>query len=247
MLRKLNFTERVRIPKSDFRVTLRRDRDGILVFDPMLDLSSIEGLGDAKVCIEAWHQSSFMRFDCGRISDLELPRDRRLTEMDGPSVRFRVKIVDDDHRILAVADDIRVTEGGEGSSRVPLLPVQFSDALGQVPWRIIFEPDSPLLELNNSIDGIEQMAKEDLAFFAFVYPAAVREILTQILLVDKHEAFEDPDDWWSRWIRWASSLTTDPLPSDVDDARQWIEDVVAAFCGAHRTVERLQGSEDEPA
>jgi hypothetical protein len=246
MLRKLNFTERARIPRSDFRVTLRREPDGVLAFDPVLRLQSIAGDGGARVFIEAYHQNSFMRFDCGRVNALSIPADRRLTEIEGSSVRFRVKIVGEEHRILAVADDIRVTEGGAAGQQVPLLPVQFSDAMGQVAWRIAFEPDTPVLELNNQIQEIERIAKESPLFFALVYPAAVREILTQILLVDRHDPFEESDDWWSLWMRWAAQQTSAPLPQELEDAARWIDDVVASFCSANRAVDRIDVRQTEP-
>src|SRR5438045_8102501 len=114
MLRKLNFTERTKIARANVRVTLRRDDDGTLVFDPRL---SFEGLGvspSARVFIEAYYRTSFMRFDCGSIEAFTPPGDRRLTDITGTSVvHFRVKVVDNqanDHRIVAVADDIVVSD-----------------------------------------------------------------------------------------------------------------------------------------
>ncbi len=241
MLRKLNFTERVKLPRNQVRVTLRREADGVLAFDPALSFEGITAPSDARVYIEAYHRTSFMRFDCGSVGALSIPSDRRLTEIDGSSVRFRVKIVDA-HRILAVADDIRVTERAPNASgRVPLLPVQFTDALDQQAWRVVFEPDTPVLELNNRIADIERIARDDTLFFALVYPAAVRAILTQILLIDRHEAFEESTEWWALWIRWAQRYLSAPLPDDPDDAPGWIEDVVAAFASHHRLADRLRG------
>jgi hypothetical protein len=121
---------------------------------------------------------------------------------------------------------------------MPLLPVQFAP-LGQEAWRVLFEPDTPVLELNNTMEGVERMAKEDALFFALVYPAAIRAILTRILLVDRQEAFDDGEEWWSLWLRWAASYTSDPPPSDEDDAPRWIDDVVAAFCTRHAVVDRI--------
>jgi hypothetical protein len=195
------------------------------------------------VFIEAYHRTSFMRFDCGSVGALSIPSDRRLTAIEGSSIRFRIKIVDQ-HRILAVADDIRVTEEApeEAAGMVPLLPVQFTGALGQQAWRVVFEPDTPVLELNNRIEGIESIARDDALFFALVYPAAVRAILTQILLVDGHESFEDPTEWWALWVLWASRQTASAPPADVDDAPSWIEDVVAAFSSHYRLVDRVNGT-----
>ncbi len=220
----------------------------MLAFDPIVSFEGIDAPPDARVYIEAYHRTSFMRFDCGSVSSLSIPADRRLTDIDGASVRFRIKIVDGEnaHRILAVAEDIRVTERApQSAGRVPLLPVQFTDTLDPQAWRVSFEPDSPVLELNNRIAGIANIAKDDTLSFALVYPAAVRAILTQILLIDRHEAFDDATEWWALWMRWASRQTAAPLPADVEDAPAWIEDVVSSFASQYRLIDRINAESGE--
>ena len=251
MLRKLNFTERLKIPRSDVRVTLRRDDEGVLVFDSQLSFDGIDVVPSARVFIEAYYRTSFMRFDCGSVEAFAPPDDRRLTEIDGTGVvRFRVKVVDNDandHRIVAVADDIVVSEEKrDASGLIPLLPVNFTDSLGQQAWRIAFEPNGPVLELNNRVDGIKDLARNDAAFFVLVYPAAVRLVLAQILLVEQHDAHQEGDEWWNHWLRWASRYAT-PLPADPDQASFWIDDAVAAFCDEQKPVDRWRGSRAEPA
>lgn len=249
MLRKLNFTERVRIPRAAVRIILRRESDGVLAFDPSLDFSGLAAPRDARVYIDAHYRTSYMRFDCGTVGGLTIPENRRLSEIDsGSVVRFRVKIVDDttsDRRILAAADDITLSsDSGDGGARVSLLPVNFSD-LGDVPWRVEIEAAGAVLELNNRIDGIERLARNDAAFFALVYPAAVREILVRILLVEGWDDTEEWDEWWSLWLRWGRELVDAPLPADQDERREWIDDVVSAFCGRHRIVEKMHPPQSE--
>src|SRR5947209_9443994 len=100
MLRKLNFTERARMPRSNVRVTLRRGADGVLVFDPRLSFDGVAVPPDTRVFVEAYYRTSFMRFDCGTAGHFAPPEDRRLTDIDSTSlVRFRVKLVDDEHRV----------------------------------------------------------------------------------------------------------------------------------------------------
>ncbi len=164
-------------------VTLRRGADGVLLFDPQLSFEGVAVVPTARVFIEAYYRTAFMRFDCGSVEDFVPPEDRRLTEIDGTSlVRFRMK---------------------ETSGRVPLLPVNFDENLEHQAWRIEFEPEGPVLELNNRIDAIRDVARSDAAFFALVCPAAVRQVLTRILLVDEQDAHQDGDDWWNLWLRWA--------------------------------------------
>lgn len=251
MLRKLNFTDRVKIPRSDVRVTLRRGEDGVLVFDPQLSFDSVAAIPAARVFIEAYYRTSFMRFDCGSVDAFSPPEDRRLTEIDGTSVvRFRVKVVDNtanDHRIVAVADDIVVSEEKrESSGRVPLLPVNFTDTLGQQAWRIAFEPNGPVLELNNRIHAVKDVAKNDAAFFALVYAAAVRQVLAQVLLVEQHDAHQDGEEWWNLWLRWAARYAA-PLPDDPDEAAFWIDEVVSAFCNEQKMIDRWRAARPEGA
>jgi hypothetical protein len=249
MLRKLNFTERAKIARNNVRVTLRRDDTGTLVFDPQLSFDGVTVVPSARVFIEAYYRTSFMRFDCGSVEAFAPPADRRLTEIDGTSVvRFRVKVVDNstnEHRIVAVADDIIVSEEKpETAGRLPLLPVNFSDALGQQAWRLAFESNGPVLELNNRIDDIKNVARNDPAFFALVYPAAVRQILVQILLVDEQDAHEEGDEWWHLWLRWASRFAN-PLPGDAEEAPFWIDDAVAAFCSDQTLIDRWRRAQAE--
>jgi hypothetical protein len=249
MLRKLNFTERAKIPRTHVRVTLRRDDDGVLVFDPLLSFEGVDVIPSARVFIEAYYRTSFMRFDCGSVGSIALPENRRLTEIDGTGVvRFRVKLVDNtmhDHRVIAVADDVIVSEEKpEPGGRMALLPVNFSDALGEQPWRVAFEPNGPVLELNNRIEEVRNVARNDAMFFALVYPAVVREILTHILLVERHDATEEGGDWWSLWLRWAARFAPGAF-SDEESASFWIDDAVAAFCNDRRVVERWRAAGEE--
>jgi hypothetical protein len=240
MLRKLNFTERTKIPRAAVQIALRRENDGVLAFDPVLDLSAVSAPATARVYIEAHYRASYMRFDCGRIDDIALPENRRLADIDSDSVvRFRVKVVDG-HRIIAAADDITVSASpSDNGSRVSLLPVNFRD-LADVPWRVEIEAAGPVLELNNRVDGIERLARHDPAFFALVYPAAVREVLTHILVIEDYEPAEEADEWWSLWMRWARELIDAAVPEDRDERGAWIDDVVTAFCARHRVLEKMR-------
>ena len=247
MLRKLNFTERVKIPRSSVRVQLQRGDDGVLVFDPQVSFDDVSVASGARVFVEAYYRNSFMRFDCGSVESFAPPADRRLTEIDDTNiVRFRVKLVDE-HRIVAVADDIVVSaEKPESAGRMPLLPVNFSEDLGQEAWRVMFEASGPVLALNNRIEGIRDIAKNDAAFFALVYPAAVRQILTQILLVDQQDAHEQGDEWWHLWLRWALRFAA-TLPDDADEAPFWIDEVLSAFCREQKLADRWRAARAEGA
>ncbi|HVS30735.1 MAG TPA: hypothetical protein VMS98_04685 [Thermoanaerobaculia bacterium] len=245
MLRKLNFTERTRIPLSATRIVLRRDAAGVLTFDAALDLTAVAAPPDARVYIEAQYRTSYMRFECGTVGEPRVPEERLLTGIDSDRiVRFRVKIVDDQRRVLASSNDVVVSaESGDTGTRISLLPVNFDD-LGDQVWRIHFEGGQPVLELNNRIEGIERLARSDPAFFALVYPAAVREVLTRLVLLDGADG-EDSGEWPDLWIRWARELVDSALPSGADDRGAWIDDVVVAFCGRHRVADKMRAAEED--
>jgi hypothetical protein len=247
MLRKLNFTDRAKIPRSAVRIELRRGDDGTLAFDPLVTIESFRAPATARVYIEAYYRSSYMRFDCGTVANFAPPSERRLTDIDSDNVvRFRVKVVDDSsghHQIVAVADDISVSAGEPDSgSRRSLLPVNFCD-LGDQLWRVTFDANGPALDLNRRVGGIEVMAKADARFFALVYPAAVREILTNILLVEEYTASDDAEEWWTLWLRWACEVAGTSVPETSDERHGWIEEVVSAFCGRHDVARRFSAAE----
>jgi hypothetical protein len=250
LIRKLNFTDRIKVPRSAVSIALRRDATGLLVFDPLLALTDIALPADARVFVEAFYRASYMRFDCGTVGRPAIPEMRRLTDIDSDNlVRFRVKVVgrslSDEHRVLAASPDITIAAAGPGASgRISLLPVNFRD-LGEQIWRVEIETNQAVLELNSRIASIEQMARTDMKFFALVYPAAVREILTHIVLVEQYGADEEADEWWSLWLRWAAALMPDPLPEDVDDRPAWISSVVAAFCARYELSRSFDALEPE--
>ncbi len=246
MIRKFNYTERRRIPRGRVRITLHRDGEE-LSFDPRIDLDGIDLPSEARVYLEAWYRTSLMRFACGTAGDLRIPRDRRLNEIESRNVvHFRLKVVDESdrhHRILAVADGIRVNEREEdGGEIVTLLPVSFSEDLGQILWNVRFEAEGPVLELNQNLPGIERLARLDPLFVAAVYPSAVREVLHRILLVEDVDPAEAGGDWWDLWLRFATRLSSQPAPgvdTDPETKELWIEEVVRGFASRHATLDRL--------
>lgn len=247
MLKKLNFTERRRLGRNAVEITLRREADGVLAFDARLDLKGKRLDSDARVYVEAHRRTSYMRFDFGRVGAIEPPADRRLVEIESDNlVNFRVKIVDESsrfHRILAVAEGIRVSDREQdASSRMSLLPVEFVREMDEV-WRVSFDSEGPALMLNSSIEGIESKARNDATFFALVYPAVVRQILTRIVMIDGYDEV-DGDEWWGLWLRWAAEMLGEPAPaSDDRDAREaWIDRVVAQFARNQNAAMRYQNA-----
>ena len=79
-------------------------------------------------------------------------------------------------------------------------------------------------------------------FQSLVYPAALREILNRIVRIEEHTDTEDPDDWRSRWLRFAADLPgvgEAPAQEDLDRWDDWIEIAVAAFARRFQTMQQF--------
>ena len=210
-------------------------------FDANVDLDGLDLPDSARLYVEAYYKSSYMRFNLGTVAGRRslTEEERRLTEVDaGDIVYFRVKVVDETSsfgRILADAD--KIAPETAKVKQIPLLPVQPCD-LGELAWRVDFDSDIPVLFVNNRISPrIMDIAKRDPVWHALVIPAAIREVLNRILF------FEDLTDMWidedpyALWLRWGSDLIgSSPPQSDDDDEgaldtekRDWIDQVVVAF------------------
>jgi len=80
------------------------------------------------VFVEAYRQTSWMRFDFRTVGAVTAPKDCSLTEFDSPEdILFRVKVTqaNDTHVLLAEADRIPLTRPEPSDDkRIPLLPVK---------------------------------------------------------------------------------------------------------------------------
>ena len=100
------------------------------------------------------------------------------------------------------------------------------------------------LVVNQRIRNREHV-RSDPAFFALVYPAVVREVLTHILTKGKYDPDSEDDDWCSRWIRFVRPLGMDPPPADEQDEDgrdEWITAAVRAFCARNPACDQYLGS-----
>jgi hypothetical protein len=245
MLRRLNYTNRLRIRREDIRIQLS-NADGVLAFDA--DLSRIRNYDlptQSLVFVEAYRQTNWMRFAFGRIGALLPPADRRLSQFDSAEgVRFRVKVVpeSDAHKLLAEADAIPLLMPDEGTGdREPLLPVKPAQLDGEV-FRLDYSGDWPILLIHREAGAYSDIGRS-LPFVSLVYPAVFREIMTRLLLVDKHFDDSSEDDWRSKWLRFATSLPgSNELPAESaseDDVTDWIDGAVAAFARRVQAVPRF--------
>src|SRR5258708_5063469 len=106
MIRRFNYTDRLRIRRSDIRIVLR-EKDGQLEFDADLrSLAEYDLPPDSFVFVEAYRQTNWMRFDFGQLGAISPDANRVLSQFDSADgILFRVKVTPngDTHTLLAEA------------------------------------------------------------------------------------------------------------------------------------------------
>ena len=244
MIRRLNYTSRSRIRKSDAVITFDGSTNP-LSFNAQLRLDEYPLEPTASVFIEAYRGNSFMRFDYGTVEKLIPPPNRQLLEIEGDKFsRFRVKVVDKDSgRLVAISSQLSPEVDSQNQLEA-LLPLYLTDTGNQI-WRLKFENEGVRLQLNQRKDGIDKNPE----FRALVFPSVVREVLSHIIFIEKQENEEEPEDAeksaWSKWLEFVSGFYPEEYPgpykevagTDSQKFRDWIEGAVDAFCDKNKIAE----------
>lgn len=249
MQRRFNYTERVRILQADVSIFLK-EQGGVLSFDAELDLEEYGLESGSLVFVEAYRQTAWMRFPWGTVGALEPPDDRMLTEFDTPEkILFRVKVTSngndgEEHGLLlAEADRIPLKGPEDGEvNQDPLLPVVPVDLEDRI-WEVDFT-GRPRLLINRNLGNYREIGSHP-SFVSLVYPAVVREVLTQILLVEEHRDYDDDVDVNSKWLRFAVEILGVGEPPELEAgdaaAMDWVGEAVSAFARKHSVVSEFSG------
>ena len=244
-IRRINSTGRRKIMREDARIFVRQDSDGMLMFDATLDLTDYDLPNDARVFVEAYRQTSFMRFPHGTVAAPQPSPDsaRRLTEFASrEGLLFRVKVTSTGDRagvLLGEGDRIPASDDEEQpDNRIALLPPAPAD-LNQETWRVdLTGANGPLLLVNKRVGNWRAVAASPL-FRSLVYAAAMRQVLWHIY-VEGTPNTDDTDDWRCRWLRFAAGLPgvgDPPRDSDYDDWSEWITTAVESFSRQHQMLD----------
>jgi len=236
MLRRFNYTNRKRINRDDVSVVLRRTQEDIQFDADLSLLTTYEFQRDCRVFVEAYRQTIWSRFDFGVLGALESPSDRSLARFGTPDgIHFRVKIADplSHHRLVAEADGIPLRAADDST-----LPAESLLRIIQAPlqteiFRVSYDEDGPVLEINKSAGEKAAIAK-DPAFSSLVYPIVFKDILVRILLVEEYNDLENIEAWQTQWLLFATGLAgvvAPPQTGDVDELDEWITSAVTAFAG----------------
>lgn len=246
-IRRLNYTDRKRLGQAHVKVYLYTAGNGPAEFDTDLSLGDYGLPPNAIVAVEAYRQTSWMRFPWGTVGHLQPPGDRRLLEFDYPEgILFRVRVTSVDTPqgvLLAETDKIRPRRPEDvEEQRVSLLPVKPDDDLREQIFRVDFD-DHPILLINSRLGDWRSVGR-DPVFASLVFPAAMREILTRILRIERYFETEDPGDWRSQWLQFSAGLPGVPTPpseDEIDRIDDWIDGAVDTFCRRLDIYRRFEG------
>lgn len=240
MIRKLNYTNRIKIFQEDIRI-LVEERDGLFFIDANLSsLSNSEKYElppNGVIFVEAYQPSVWMRFNYGCVEKIQSPKNHALEVFDNlEGVKFRVKVTsaEGDHRLLAEADKIRLEDQDESTGDgFSLLSVVSESGMGDEIYRVNFsnQDGSPELWINNEQN--KRVVVRSAEFQTIALPSIFREILTRILVIEEWMDDDDDNDWRCQWIQFAKTFSPDPeIPNpenEREDCFTWIDGAVLGF------------------
>lgn len=243
MKRRINFTNRKKINKSNIEIKINRNNDNeIESFESTVLIDKEKYKDESVVYLEAYHRTDFRRYKLGPVKNIRNLEDESFKDFLFPENKlFRVKVINKDGLITGMANEIHPIDKGKPEyMKRSILPVLFEEDLGMKIWELRYEARGPELYFNSKIDNIETIAKSNPSFFVFVLPQVIKEILYKIIFIDGIDNYEDPNiDWHKDWINFARSLCTDDMPSlsNIDkeeDIRNWIDTVIDSFTINHK-------------
>jgi len=242
-VQRINFTQRSRLTREQANITIHPDgEDRPASFEARLNLSDLrEAAGDARVFVEAYHQTTRMRFDFGTVAAITAPTapELRLAEFpDWKDVRFRVKVTDVDGtpgKLIAWAD--RIKPQGPDDQDEPDL-VRFLDAeLFGLLWDLDFDEQGPVVRIEKKHNA--QDVGRDPVFQSAVFPEVMRRTL-EYAFIEEQVPYPNPGHWSTLWvdgfIKAKLGLKSPPATdgSEEADVRRWIRGAVETFARQHR-------------
>lgn len=233
-IRRFNYTGLRKIERKHVRIVLGKDPDGNMQFCAELTLADYKFPGNALVFVEAYRQTTWMRFPWGTVTALLRPIDTKLSDFDSPEgIRFRVRVTatDENHgMMLGEADQISpVGELDDNDERSPLLKVIASDDLGEEVYKVSMD-SIPVLMINRRAGDHTALAA-DPAFQALAGPGILRSVLIHLLIIQGAYDADDLESPHARWLRFAQSIpgVSEYREKNSEETLIWIDDAVRAF------------------
>jgi hypothetical protein len=234
MARSFNYTKRQDIANSSVRVTVS-GVESHHEFAAAFNLKEYDFDSGAKLYVEAYRKNQLKRFDFGTVGAIVSPESTSLDEFgdDVTGVRFRVKVVaaTAEKTILGMSRSSFRAENDEGGAADCILPISRLPKENENVWEVDFSDDGPSLAINAAL---EKQVVQKSYFYALVFPAVIREILTYAFIENNPDEL---GEWVDDWRQFALALGADVFPAlsfednekNVDLLRSWIDSAVKAF------------------
>ena len=242
-VRTLNYTQRRRLPREEIDVVISTNDLSEYAFDANLILQRHRLPAEAKIFVEAYRQTHWMRFDFGTVGSVTPPRNRVLSIFDNvDGILFRVRITSAAQPaglLLAEGDRIPFRAKDEKpKKRIPLLPVVPEDLKDEI-CKVSYEGSGPELIVNSTLGNWRGIARDSVVI-ALIYPLVLRDILSRICFIEDDFDSDDRSDWRTRWCRFAELLPgMDTFPDDINEREDWIDRAVAAFSRRNAVVAKF--------
>jgi hypothetical protein len=236
-VRKLNYTGRKRIRRSDVSVELiRGDDEHAAEVRPSVSLAHYGFPDDAQLVFEAYRQTQLVRVSIGALA---LPdRTARIgldSFPDVDTVLYRLKVVANDSsgKLLGEADRLQRAASNDAEERgESILPVEEAD-IGDLLWWLDFSDGPPVLQISRRVPDYRSLALRP-DFVWLVYPAVFKEVLERALPIADAESEDREGDWADDWVALGVSLAGREPPADDDEQDQWVREACAEFCRTRR-------------
>lgn len=236
--RRINSTGRKRINRDRIDIRMLDSQPG----EPLrakahIDLDGTQLPAHATVVLEAYHRSSGMRFECGTVSELQIPDVLSLDEVDRDgSPLFRIKVVDigeNQGRILASAERIQPKSEEDEDGRRSLFPIAYRDLQADT-WKVEIEQgDRPRLIVNTRLPGFAYKLAESPLLQGLILPAALRFVLQELVITSDTGEDEDEASWKDEWLAYCGEqlgAADDPRElTDEGEKAIWIDEAVQRF------------------
>jgi hypothetical protein len=259
MLKRLNFTDRRRIPRHQVVIRATADEANAFTLDLPLEVVADPSTQVVYVDVTTSGSSEIVRhrpaINSAGISRGPFP----LGAIDWRRAMFDVKVVEvsagNPGRIVRRADTIRALGAGKSAGEDTTLPLLQTArrALGQRAW--VLECGEPVtLVINETLSMTDDEFAGHPAVMALVFPEVCRRALEWATVKegrDPSDVTSGDHDAASLWLRFAvSAAGGEPFPArplegwtseNRDDLDHWIDCVVGRVCHRHELFAGLLG------